>query len=127
MVSKAFLTTAAVIALGASTAAMSGQLKLRSLEDAIEADTTIITVPESVPTSLSLKPCGDCQFLTLRIENGAKFYVGRDEVSLKDLRRYANRGQTNFDVFYDSKTKQVTRLVLRTQLDAADAASRKRQ
>lgn len=127
MVSKAILTTAAVIALGASTVATAGQLKMRSLEDAIEADTSIVSVPESVPTSLSLKPCGDCKFLTLSVPTSTRFYVGKDEVSLKDLRRYANRGQTNFDVFYDRKTKQVRRMVLRTQLDAADAATRKRQ
>ncbi len=39
---------------------------------------------------------------------------------LATLRKYAARGPNHLDVYYETKTQRVTRLILRTQLDAAD-------
>lgn len=93
-----------------------------SLEDAYEASTLYVSVPESVPTRWTLRPCPACSQLTLAVDGNSRFFVGTDEVSLAMLRKYAVRGTTNIDVFADPRSNRVTRVILRAELDAADRA-----
>ena len=96
-------------------------MKLRVLEEAVESNTETVSAPATLPGSLSFKPCGRCSFLTLSVDETARFFVGKDQVTLVDFHRYANRASSRLDVFYDRKTQRVTRLILRTHVDSAEA------
>ena len=111
---------ALTIALAFTAAPAWSQATMVSLENAYEASTLYVSVPESVPTSWTLRPCPTCNQLTLAVDGNSRFFVGKDEVSLAMLRKYAVRGTTNLDVFADPKSKRVTRVILRSELDAAD-------
>ncbi len=52
----------------------------------------------------------------------SQFFVGKQAVSLATLRKYAARGPNHLDVYYETKSQRVTRLILRTQLDAGRRA-----
>lgn len=96
-----------------------------SPETAIESNTTIVNLPSSVPTTLDFTPCDTCSLVTLRLDESARFFVGRQQVTLGELRRYAQRGPAGLDVFFSASTRVVTRIILRTELDAADAGRSK--
>lgn len=108
------------IALVASTAPAWSQATLVSLEDGIEASTAAVSLPESVPTRWSFRTCPSCTLLTLDVDEQSEFFVGRQAVPLAVMRKYAARGAANLDIYSDPRTKRVTRVILRTELDAAD-------
>jgi len=106
--------------LALPSAAVVAQDVARWTEAAIESSTEIVSLPDSVPTDLGFTPCGTCGFVTLRMDESSRFFVGKAQVSLADLRRYANRAPTGLDVFYREDTRLVTRIILRTELDSND-------
>lgn len=91
-----------------------------SQEDAIEASTMYVSLPESVPARWTFKACASCQTVTVDADANSQFYVGREQVSLAVLRKYAARGTSQIDIFADPKTKRLTRVILRAEIDAAD-------
>jgi len=110
----------ATIALcGAAPAAWS-QATLISNETGIEASTDFVSVPGTAYGAWSFKPCAACDTVILRLDDKSQFIVGNQSVPLATLRKYAARGPNHLDVYYETKTQRVTRLILRTQLDAAD-------
>lgn len=122
MYGKSLKTTVAIAALIAIAAPAHAQLKMRVIEQAVESNTEIVSVPATLPGSLNFKPCGACGYVTLSVDSTSRFFVGKQQVTLADLHRYANRGSSRLDVFFDSDTQRVTRLILRTQIDPATAA-----
>lgn len=119
---RPLITFAFILALG-SAGAVAAPATIVSLEDGIEASTTSVTLPESVPTRWSFRPCTTCSPVNVTLDEGSALFVGRDPVSLATLRKYAARGPANLDVYSDPKTGRVTRVILRAELDAADRAA----
>lgn len=118
-------TLVLAVALAGAVSIARGQATMESLEDAIEASTLSVSLPESVPSRWNFRPCPTCNALALTMDANSAFFVGRDPVSLAMLRKYAARGTNNLDIFSDPRSKRVTRVILRTELDAADRASLK--
>jgi hypothetical protein len=112
----------AVALCGAAPAAWS-QATMISYETGIESSTDFLNVPDSASGTWSITPCMGCSMLHLHLDEASEFFVGRVPVSLATLRKYAARDRNHFDVFYETKTLRVTRLILRTQLDPADVPS----
>lgn len=101
------------------------QVAMRSAETAIESSTEIVSLPDSVPTDLGFTPCATCGFVTLRLDESSRFYVGEQQVSLADLHRSVNRGPAGLDVFFSEDTRIVTRIILRTDFESDPAAPAK--
>jgi len=116
------ITLALILAWG-SVGTAAAQATLVSLEDGVEASTASVTLPESVPARWSFRPCATCTTVNVTLDEQSALFVGRDRVALATLRKYAARGPANLDVYSDPKTGRVTRVILRTELDAADRAA----
>jgi hypothetical protein len=112
-------TLIATIAL-CSTAPVAWSQSEKVLYTGIESSTAYLTVPSSASGTWSITPCAGCNMLHLKIDASSQYFVGRDQVSLATLRKYAARGTNNLAVAYETKTMRVTRLKLGMQLDAAD-------
>ena len=108
------------IALTTMTAPAWSQATLVSLEDGIEASTTAVSLPESVPATWSFRACPSCTLMNVEVDERTEFFVGRQSVPLAVLQKYAARGAAGLDIFADPATKRVTRVILRAELDAAD-------
>ncbi len=117
MFKKVLIATIALC--GAAPAAWS-QATLISYETGIEASTDFVSLPGTAYGVWSFAPCAGCEAVILRLDDKSQFLVGKQPVSLATLRKYAARGANHLDVFYETKTQRVTRLILRTQLDPAD-------
>ena len=117
MLKKALIV--AVALCGSAPAAWS-QAALVSYETGIEASTDYVSVPSAAYGAWSVTPCAGCATVVLRLDAKSEYFVGREPVALATLRKYAARGTSHLDVYYETKTLRVTRIVLRAQLDAVD-------
>lgn len=113
-------TLALAIALLGIAAPPLGQATMVSLEDGYEASTDSVSLPESVPARWTFRPCATCRTVDVQVDASSAFFVGKQQVSLALLRKYAERGSTRMDVYAEPRTRRVTRVILRTELDAAD-------
>lgn len=115
-----------VLALAGAAPAALGQATMEYPEEGIESSTLLVTLPDSVPAQWSVRACPDCRYLALRVDETTEFRVGQNPVTLGTLRRYAARGPTLLGIYYDLRSKHVNRVILQTELDAADSASKPR-
>ena len=80
---------------------------------AIETTTVGLPLPRVAPGSMTISPCEQsCPPVTLEITTASQFFVGTKPVSFTDLRTLALSSSANAVVFYDLKTKAVTRIVV---------------
>jgi hypothetical protein len=114
----------ATIALCSAAPAAWGQATLISYETGIEASTDYVNLPSSAYGAWSVTPCAGCRTDVLQLDDKSRFFVGQQAVPLATLRKYAARGASHLDVYYETKTQRVTRVILRTQLDAADVPAK---
>jgi hypothetical protein len=119
------LATLTIASVTLSPAPAIAQVAVSVAEAALASSTEIVNLPSSVPTTLDFTPCSTCSLVRLRLDESSRFFVGRQQVTLGDLRRYAQRGPTGLDIFFSENTRVVTRIILRTELDAADAGRSK--
>jgi hypothetical protein len=117
MFKKVLIATIALC--GAAPTAWS-QATMISHETGIEASTDYVNVPSAAYGAWNVTPCASCDTVILRLDDKSQFFVGNQSVPLATLRKYAARGASHLDVYYETKTRRVTRVILRAQLDAAD-------
>jgi hypothetical protein len=89
------------------------------VEGAYELVLSDAVLPSSIAGSLLLKPCPDCDTVTLRVDGETTYHVGASRVALPDLHAVAGRLRaagadktTPLGVFYDRETRRVTRVRL---------------
>lgn len=88
--------------------------RMRSLEDAIETSSSLVTLPSSDAGSLYFRNCASCNENPLRFSKASKVFLGRDEVSLQSLNKEITDGREHFImVFYRPDERLVTRIVVR--------------
>ena len=114
---------ATMVLCGAAPAAWS-QATMISYETGVEASTEFVSVPGSAYGPWSFAPCAGCESIVLRLDEKSQYFVGKQAVPLATLRKYAARGASHLDVYYETKSRHVTRLILRTQLDPADVPAK---
>lgn len=117
------LLIATIALCGTAPAAWSQAEKV--LYTGIESSTATLTVPSSASGTWSITPCSGCGLLHLKLDESSRFFVGRDQVSLATLRKYSLRGASHLDVYFETKSQRLTRVVLRMQLDPADVPAKK--
>ncbi|MEO8063959.1 MAG: hypothetical protein ABI821_14565 [Pseudomonadota bacterium] len=58
------------------------------LEDGREASASMLTLPSALNGVLSIQGCTACKLVTLTLSNSAQFYIGTQEVSFVDFKRF---------------------------------------
>jgi hypothetical protein len=90
----------------------SSAMAARSLERAMETTTEAVSLPVNLPSSIDARGCLQCQSIRMQVPATAKFYVGDQQVTLKQLRDYSLGKQYNMVIFYELETPVVRRIVV---------------
>lgn len=101
----------AVLAFAAATAAV-GEPQNTTIEECLESGTEAVSLPGVASGSLSTSPCTGCPTLRLRFDGRTRYFVGKEQVSYAKLREAAAKGDLRLDLFYEPKTRNLTRLRL---------------
>ncbi len=83
-----------------------------SLEEGIESSTSDVRLPGNSSGYLVLRSCPDCVELTLSLSAGIRYLVNGELVEYQDFRRLSHKKGNGLDIFYDPRTKSVTRMML---------------
>ena len=83
---------------------------LKTVEECIETGTRAVSLPGVAGGSISATPCTGCTSLRLRFDAQTKYLVGKQAVNYTKFRQAAAKSDLQLDVFYDPKTRTVTRL-----------------
>jgi hypothetical protein len=102
---------AAVIGVLATTAAAAA-LPLKTIEECVESGTKLITLPGVAEGSLSARQCSGCPSVRLGFDSDTRYYIGKEQVSYAKLRAAAAKGDLRLDLFYEPKTRDLTRIRL---------------
>jgi hypothetical protein len=109
----ALLLAAAALAGNLVSAAPAGS-DLRSPDAAIETSTQRVTIPKTVGGAVSARGCSSCQYLTLSVADGTRYFVGRQELSVDQYHKAVADGRKRqLTITYNQQTREITRVVLR--------------
>jgi len=100
------LACVAALACGIAAAA----LPLKTIEECIETGTQSVSLPGVAGGSFSASSCPGCASLRLKFDSRTQYYVGRQAVSYTKFRQAAAKADLRLDVFYEPKTRTLTRL-----------------
>lgn len=84
----------------------------RSLERAMETTTQAISLPETTPSSIDARGCITCQSIRMTVPTDAEFFIGKDLVTLKELRTFTLGKDYNMAIFYALDAYVVKRIVV---------------
>lgn len=101
-------TLCAVIATSAMAA--------RSLERAMETSTEAVSLPTHAPATIDARGCLACPSMRMEVPASARFYVGQEEVTLKQLREFALGKRFDMVIFYELEAPVVRRIVVSATL-----------
>jgi len=94
------------------TAAAGAALPLKTIEECLESGTDLVRLPGVAGGSLAASQCSGCPSVRLRFDARTRYFIGKEPVSYARLREAAAKGDLRLDVFYDPKTRNLTRLRL---------------
>jgi hypothetical protein len=100
------LASIAALACGVAAAA----LPLKTVEECIEAGTRSVSLPGVAGGSLSASSCTGCASLRLKFDSSTQYFVGVKAVNYAKFRQAAAKADLRLDVFYEPKTRTLTRL-----------------
>lgn len=103
--------TGAILAFAAATAAGAAP-QLATIEECLETGTDAVSLPGTASGSLSTNPCRGCPTLRLRFDGRTRYFVGKEQVTYAKLREAAAKGDLRLDLFYEPKSRNLTRLRL---------------
>jgi hypothetical protein len=115
MIRQAILAifTSAVLAQPHATLAQQRGLA----EQAVESSTALVVLPRSVPSEISVTSCAECKASVLKVTEKSRFFVGKQQVSLGQLRDFVSRSPTTgLYVFFEAPSSSITRVVVDGQL-----------
>ena len=100
------LLAACALSAGAALAA----LPLKTIEECIETGTRSVSLPGVAGGSLSASTCSGCASLRLKFDSSTQYFVGAKAVNYAKFRQAAAKADYRLDVFYEPKTRTLTRL-----------------
>jgi hypothetical protein len=129
MFKKVLPLIAAIAATTVSQAAESERPRLQAVEQAIEATSISVRLPDRAPASFVARTCETCPALTLRVTQTTRFLLGKDAVQQSDFNQAVKKADSDqtLGIFYDSKTSEVTRLVAFGMGNTAAATTKSRR
>lgn len=111
--------------LGTALFGVQSRVNAVSSEEAIETSTSAVAVPRTVGGALMVRPCASCELLIVRLEADSRFFIGKREVSLRELARLLDAGGTHgMTVFYDRSDRTITRVKVYVQNAPRPAGTR---
>jgi hypothetical protein len=108
------LAAIGTLAIGAASAA----LPLKTIEECLESGTRDVSLPGVAGGTLSASQCSGCPTLRLRFDSRTRYLIGKEQVPYAKFREAAAKGTLHLDLFYEPKTRMLTRL----RIPAASAA-----
>jgi len=100
-----------LVALAFATAA-SAAPSLQTIEECLESGTREVSLPGVAGGTLSASPCVGCPSLRLRFDAKTRYFIGKEQVSYTKLREAAAKGDLRLDLFYEPKSRTLSRLRL---------------
>ncbi len=95
------------------TATAGAALPLKTIEECVESGTSLVRLPGTAGGTLAATQCSGCPSVRLSFNSRTRYYIGKDLVSYAKLREAAAKGDDlRLDLFYDPKTRNLTRLRL---------------
>ena len=77
----------------------------------VETSTMVTSLPARVPGSMTARSCMECKGVEVYVTDKSKLLTDETEVSLVELRKAAQNKHFMM-VFYNSATREVTRIVI---------------
>jgi hypothetical protein len=99
--------------------AAEGQQLYQSVDDCIETSTDSVTLPVTVPYTMSVQSCTTCKAMQLQVDADTRFFVGEQSVTLAQLRTHAAGGVRQLNICRAVGSDRLTRLVMAGKLDTA--------
>jgi len=110
----------AVLAGGLAAPLAFAQLRLENIEQCIESSSDVLSLPAAAGGTLTARACLACDSQRLDFSSDTRYFIGDTQVSYARLRAVASARPMSVYVFYQTGTRNLTRL----RLDAgADGAS----
>jgi hypothetical protein len=85
-------------------------LPLRTIEECVETGTRAVSLPGTAGGSLSASPCTGCPSVRLRFDARTRYLIGKQAVTYAKFREAAAKSGQRLDLFYEPKTRTLTRL-----------------
>lgn len=82
------------------------------LEEGIESSTSDLRLPGKSNGYIMIRTCSGCAELTLSLSAGTRYLVNGEPVEYEDFQRLSRAPGNGLDIFYDPKSKSVTRMTL---------------
>lgn len=102
-----------VAAIGVlATTTAGAALPLKTIEECLESGTRLVTLPGVAGGSLSARQCSGCPSVRLTFDDKTRYFIGKEQVSYAKLREAAAKGDLRLDLFYEPKSRDLTRLRL---------------
>lgn len=92
--------------------------QLGTIEECLESGTRDVSLPGIASGTVSANPCPGCPTLRLKMDARTIFFIGKEQVSYARLREAAAKGDLRLDLFYEPKSRSLSRV----RLAAAGAA-----
>ncbi len=104
-------SVAIALALAGLLATAPAGAVMKQPEDAVELMSTDISLPGEAGSFL-IKTCSECDYMRVYLTRNTRFFIDREQVTLKELRKRASAAKHLLYVFYDVETRMVNRIVL---------------
>ncbi len=113
MLKKALPLIAALAVMCTGHAAETEVPRLQAVEQAIEATSETVRLPDRVPASLLARTCETCPALTLQVTQSTRFFLGKSAATQTEFNQTVQKADPDpsIGIFYYSKTSEVTRVV----------------
>jgi hypothetical protein len=102
---------AALTGVLASPLAIAGQ-RLVNVEQCLESATDLVALPEKAAGAVTASECASCETQRFDIVPETRYYIGDEPVSYARLKAVASARPMSLYVFYQTGTRNLTRLRL---------------
>lgn len=106
------LAVAAIATLAAGAAMAAPQLQ--TIEECLESGTRSVSLPGIASGTITANPCTGCPSLRLRVDAKTRFLIGKEQVPYARFREAAAKGDLRLDLYYEPKSRTLTRVRLAT-------------
>jgi hypothetical protein len=82
-----------------------------TIEQAIEARSDALRLPDRTPATLIARTCSTCPEMNLQVSEKTQFVLGKTVVKQSEFNERVRREAVDLGVFYNHKTFEINRLV----------------
>jgi|SRR5882672_1590579 len=121
-------TSIAALGIAGFLLAGTAAATLRIVEQGIETSTLSVSLPDDNTGSIAVSACASCKPMVLRLSPESRFFIGKSQVTYAEIRSLARGGASRqLNIFYESKGRAITRLVVPGARPAPPAVQQQRK